>query len=55
MLSKHDFNIVLGQIEKKKLNEKIMFLRSIPFFSQLTKTSVSKLTYQFKEVLMIKN
>ena len=55
VLSKHDFNTVLGQIEKKKLNEKIMFLRSIPFFSQLTKTSVSKLTYQFKEVLMIKN
>ena len=55
VLSKNDFNIVLGQIEKKKLNEKIQFLKNIPFFSQLTKTSLSKLTYQFKEVSMIKN
>lgn len=55
VLTKHDFNIVLGQIEKKKMNEKIQFLRSLPFFSQLTKTSVSKLTYQFKEVNTIKN
>ena len=55
VLSKDDFSLVLGQIEKKKLNEKIQFLKSIPFFSQLTKTSLSKLTYQFKEVPMIKN
>lgn len=55
VLSKQDFNIVLGQIEKKKLNEKIQFLRSLPFFSALTKTSVSKLTYQFKDMSLIKN
>jgi cAMP-dependent protein kinase regulator/cGMP-dependent protein kinase 2 len=33
VLSKQDFMNVLGQIEKKKLNEKISFLKSIPFFS----------------------
>jgi CRP-like cAMP-binding protein len=55
VLSKQDYNNVIGQIEKKKLNEKIQFLRSLPFFSQLTKTSVGKLTYQFKDVPMIKN
>jgi CRP-like cAMP-binding protein len=37
------------------MNEKIQFLRSLPFFSQLTKTSVSKLTYQFKDINTIKN
>jgi CRP-like cAMP-binding protein len=55
VLSKQDYNLILGQIEKKKLNEKIQFLRSSPFFSQLTKTSISKLTYQFREMPMIKN
>jgi CRP-like cAMP-binding protein len=45
----------LGQIERKKLNEKIQFLRGLPFFSALTKTSIGKLTYQFKELNLIKN
>lgn len=45
VLSKHDFNNVLGQIERKKMNEKIQFLRGLPFFSALTKTSIGKLTY----------
>lgn len=55
VLSKQDFNNVLGQIERKKLNEKVQFLRSLPFFSALTKTSIGKLTYQFKELNLIKN
>lgn len=55
VLSKQDFNNVLGQIERKKMNEKIQFLRSLPFFSALTKTSIGKLTYQFKDVNLIKN
>lgn len=45
VLSKSSFNLVIGQIERKKLNEKVQFLRSLPFFSQLTKTSVGKITY----------
>lgn len=47
VLSKLDYNKVLGIIEKKKYNEKIQFLRSLPYFNQLTKTSLGKLTYQF--------
>ena len=45
VLSRDDFERSLGQIERKKLNEKIAFLRSLPFFQLLTKTSLSKLTY----------
>jgi CRP-like cAMP-binding protein len=45
VLSRDDFERSLGQIERKKLNEKISFLRSLPFFQLLTKTSLSKLTY----------
>lgn len=55
VLSKLDFNKVLGVIEKKKHNEKVQFLRSLPFFSQLTKTSLGKLTYQFEDFPTIKN
>lgn len=33
VLSKKDFNKVLGVIEKKKYNDKVSFLRSLPFFS----------------------
>lgn len=33
VLSKKDFNKVLGVIEKKKYNEKVQFLRSLPYFS----------------------
>jgi hypothetical protein len=32
VLSREDFERSLGQIERKKLNEKIAFLRSLPFF-----------------------
>lgn len=55
VLSKKDFNKVLGVIEKKKYNEKVQFLRSLPYFSQLTKTSLGKLTYQFTDVPTIRN
>ena len=33
ILSKKDFNKVLGVIERKKYNDKVAFLRSLPFFS----------------------
>lgn len=55
VLSKQNFNKVLGVIEKKKYNEKVQFLRSLPFFSQLTKTSLGKITYLFTDVATIKN
>lgn len=55
VLSKVNFNKVLGVIEKKKYNEKVQFLRSLPYFSSLTKTSLGKLTYQFFDVPTIRN
>jgi hypothetical protein len=45
VLSKKDFNKVLGVIERKKYAEKVHFLKSLPYFSTLTKTSLGKLTY----------
>ncbi|CDW86844.1 cyclic nucleotide-binding domain containing protein [Stylonychia lemnae] len=55
VLSKKDFNKVLGVIERKKYNDKVAFLRSLPFFSQLTKTSLGKLTYQFHDISTIRH
>lgn len=55
VLSKKDFNKVLGIIERKKYNEKIQFLRSLPYFSQLTRASLGKLIYQFTDIKTLKD
>lgn len=55
VLSKKDFNKVLGNIERKKYNEKIQFLRSLPYFTCLTRASLGKLSYQFQEIHTIKD
>lgn len=47
VLNKVDFHHVIGVIEKKAYLEKIAFLRSIPIFSKLTKTSLGKMTFCF--------
>ena len=47
VLSKIDYNRIIGTIEKKAYIDKINFLRTIPVLSLLTKTSLGKLTYQF--------
>ena len=49
ILYKKDFIKVLGNIEKKIYLEKVAFLKSLPYFSSLTKSSLGKLTYQFKD------
>jgi CRP-like cAMP-binding protein len=54
ILSKEDFNRALGAIEKRKYNERIQFLQSLPYFDKLTKTSVGKLSYQFVDMSTIK-
>lgn len=41
-------------IEKKAYLEKIAFLRSIPIFSKLTKTSLGKMTFCFQPKTFIK-
>lgn len=55
ILGKQDYNRVLGNIEKRALNEKINFLRSIPVFSKLTKTALGKLSYYFTPKKLLKN
>ncbi len=54
ILSKDDFNRALGAIEKRKYNERIQFLQSLPYFDKLTKNSVGKLSYQFIDMPTIK-
>lgn len=54
ILSKEDFNRALGAIEKRKYNERIQFLQSLPYFDKITKTSVGKLSYQFVDMHTIK-
>lgn len=44
ILSKEDFNRALGAIERRKYNERIQFLQSLPYFDKITKNSVAKLT-----------
>jgi hypothetical protein len=47
VLSKKDYNNIIGTIEKKMYLDKVNFLRNIPIFAKLTKTSLGKLTYYF--------
>ncbi len=54
ILSKVDFNRALGAIEKRKYNERIQFLQSLPYFDKLTKNSVGKLSFQFVDMPTIK-
>jgi hypothetical protein len=48
VLSKFDYNKVIGKIERRAYNDKINFLRDIPVFSLLTRTSLGKMTYYFE-------
>ena len=48
VLTKADYNNVIGKIERRVYNEKINFLRNIPVFQLLTRTSLGKLTYYFE-------
>jgi hypothetical protein len=48
-LSKDDFVRALGAIEKRKHNEKIQFLQSLPYFDKITKNSVGKISLQFED------
>ena len=49
VLSKESFNVVLKEYEARKLNEKIVFIRSIPAFQGWSRQAMSKLTYYLKE------
>jgi CRP-like cAMP-binding protein len=47
VINKKDYMRVLAMIHVRKINEKIAFLWSIPIFSKLTKTSLTKFSEPF--------
>lgn len=55
VLSKNDYNKVIGKIERRAYNDKINFLRNIPVLSLLTRTSLGKLTYYFEVKVCIRD
>lgn len=44
VLTKEAFDVVIGKMEKRILNDKINFLRNIPVFGLLTRNSIAKIT-----------
>ena len=54
VLSKNDYNSVLGVIERRDYQEKINFLKNIPILKVLTRTTLGKLTKQFEPRSCIK-
>lgn len=55
VLTKKSYNNVIGKIEKKQLYEKINFLKNIPVFHSLTRTSLGKMTMSFFSKTCIKD
>lgn len=55
VLSKNDYIKVIGKIERRTYNEKINFLKNIPVFSLLTRTSLGKMTYNFETKMCIRD
>lgn len=55
VLSKNDYNRVIGAIEKRAYLEKINFLKNIPIFALVTRTFLGKLTYYFENKKCIKD
>jgi hypothetical protein len=54
VLSKDDYNRVIGAKEKRIYYEKINFLKNLPVFSLVTRTFLGKLTYYFEYKKCIK-
>ncbi|OMJ85992.1 hypothetical protein SteCoe_12560 [Stentor coeruleus] len=48
-LEKVDYNRMIAKLVQDKRNEMVKFLQSLPAFSNMTKTTLGKLTYNFKE------
>eukprot|EP00347_Sterkiella_histriomuscorum_P000821 403374386 len=55
VLTKNDYVRVIGKIERRAYNDKINFLRNIPVFSLLTRTSLGKMTYYFENKSCIRD
>lgn len=48
-LEKIDYNRMIAKIVRDKRNNVVNFLKTLPIFSGITKGSIAKLTYNFKE------
>lgn len=55
VLSKNDYNRVIGALEKRAYLDKINFLKNIPIFALVTRTFLGKLTYYFETKKCIKD
>ena len=55
VLTKEAYHRVIAKIERKAFNEKVNFLRNIPVFQLLTRTSLGKMTYYFENKNYIKD
>ena len=55
VLNKQEYTKVLLKIEKKIMNEKALFLKSVPYFSKWTNMAVNKFTYYFHDKSFIRN
>ena len=50
VVTKADYQKVFEKREKMALNDKVSFLKSLPYFARWTKVSLAKLSYFFHEV-----
>jgi CRP-like cAMP-binding protein len=54
-LEKADYNRMIAKVVRDKRNNVVTFLKTLPIFSGITKGSLAKLTYNFKEKEFFKN
>lgn len=55
VLTKSAFDEAIGKIERRSLNDKVNFLRSIPMFSLLTRTSLAKISCSLQRITVKKS
>lgn len=55
VLTKSAFDEAIGKIERRSLNDKVNFLRSIPMFSLLTRNSLAKISCSLQRITIKKD
>jgi CRP-like cAMP-binding protein len=55
VLTKSAFDEAIGKIERRSLNDKVNFLRSIPMFSLLTRNSLAKISCSLQRITIQKD
>ena len=55
VLTKSAFDEAIGKIERRSLNDKVNFLRSIPMFSLLTRNSLAKISCSLQRITILKD